>query len=1306
MADINEIDLEVVREFTSANKAKGDFRFFRYSQGYLSDDDRGNKPNSQADQRITGIQLQTLAKCLQDFFGYSSNQTDFDSNLNSNESGIENAKYKNSAISKTVAELQTGNDTGIPDSINLRIQLIRRYNESAAKGKTTEELKSAEIASVPKEQLGVIGPVTYNFIIRQAIYQWFKNTYLDGDSFLAKSLPILNNGWSSQQIPSDQGYYIYVSPSGNPNDKPYPTIGVLFDSESDISNTEAITKARSYIDFLLLRDSSSLEKEKGFYIEKIKSDNGFTRYCVYADLAEILYCKLIEVNLSAIDMIKAGISLIHKFGRDFYATDNDTIKTIKNAVKYPIDKFIDLESKIDETAFNFKEPDPLLKDAKLFAIANDSTKDYSEEYSIITQDLLTSHLKYTNELADRIVSERSIKKNVALRDYKATPINEQIRFFYDENYNLLAASIVKNPIEPSKPKVYPDDKCITVKNNENLTIPEIDPKEKSLLENVQNKDYLLLTNHSVVFTTEFFIRQFYDKYDKIRSDVLNDNKGKGAGGKDPNILEKSDMFISNKDFSKLKVDYLYIYDKNTLLEAAIDEKATLQFVKLKTSNYWTVLGPLLGISETSLDDFIKYHYPELVHNPSAEKKEKPKPSGTDNSSKPAQPKNVERLKASNSLVTIPNDINLDTKLKVTDLLAEECFAGILAAVSTGKLNTAFSILKFLDIPYLISLVQKAIEDELNKIINSLQEQGTKDSVLSSKDKFKDCFPPPQPKVQNFNKGNLELPDIAALFGLLALYNLPKIPYLTVADVWKTIKKQIYQLAIQIVLEFVIQLLNLIIAKIKEELCKPKDATAGITNTKKPNPSNVPRLPPGIPQPPKTEPKCSYEELLSTNLNISKLQIYNVLRGFYKVEIKDNEFDSYFAGLSSLLSTQQIINTLSNSIDDNLYLTIKKYSSDYPQFNSILFNITTTSSFFNFISRYVDLTPCYQQLLLDNRNPNYCFDDRDLPEDLSDNDLLNKADDLLSQLSNLCEILKSESLADRLANIPVLDDPSVKDALSQGAKVLIDSAHKNFLQMKTKYLTSFESIDAINDYITTFGKNNKAFNIDNQSYIDPMDTIASKLIEYDKGQIMDSPIAIRYKHILLNDESAEQEMKITFYVRGNDPPYTNQLSETAKKVNQDALKQYNQFSEESKEFYDNFSIPRDLPIEGVVESKELPEYKDKIKIIINPMQVYAYSQNEKIIRTSTDVKTSFIVKEPDLSLQKSKSAFSDIFFNDDRFSQKIATQDKIKAKEIKNYYYVYDNLLKSANKNSEKKINNLLKYKELEKLLEEKFNTEV
>ena len=193
-ADIQGTYLDEVRDFTSANNTdKGKFRFFRYSQDFPSEQDFGENASGN-DIKISGIQLQTLAQCLVDFFNYDLKDVSFDGSLSSKNS-IENKDYKStSPLSKTVGEIQSGRGK-VSESVNLKIQIIKRYNNNFAKNKTNQELKSANIKldDVAKEQIGVVGPVTYNFIIRQAIYQWFKKNYLSNpNSFLYQSLPTLD----------------------------------------------------------------------------------------------------------------------------------------------------------------------------------------------------------------------------------------------------------------------------------------------------------------------------------------------------------------------------------------------------------------------------------------------------------------------------------------------------------------------------------------------------------------------------------------------------------------------------------------------------------------------------------------------------------------------------------------------------------------------------------------------------------------------------------------------------------------------------------------------------------------------------------------------------------------------------------------------------------------------------------------------------------------------------------------------------------------------------------------------------------
>ena len=119
------------------------------------------------------------------------------------------------------------------------------------------------------------------------------------------------------------------------------------------------------------------------------------------------------------------------------STQKETIESINNSISIPSDKFLAIQEKINNESFKFKDPGPdeLLEDAKLFSLANDQTQEYKQQYDIKVQDLLTSHFNNTSEIAQRIKSERELKKNLYVRDYPASPVQERVQFFYDSNYN-------------------------------------------------------------------------------------------------------------------------------------------------------------------------------------------------------------------------------------------------------------------------------------------------------------------------------------------------------------------------------------------------------------------------------------------------------------------------------------------------------------------------------------------------------------------------------------------------------------------------------------------------------------------------------------------------------------------------------------------------------------------------------------------------------------------------------------------------------------------------------------------------------
>ena len=1255
---IQDLEVQEIRQETSAKKAKeNNFRFFRYSQNKPSDEDFGETAGGQ-DKRISGIQLQTLAKCLIDFFGYDLTDITFDASLK-DAGSINNNQYKSiSAISNTIAQLQNGRGN-IPNSENLKIQIIKRYRPIFASKKTNIQLGSSELEleDVAKEQVGVIGPVTYNFIIRQAIYQWFENTYLnDQTSYLNKTLPKLDSGWASQQIPTDLGYYIFVSPAGTPNQQPYPTIGVLLDITENLTDEAIIEKARQYIDFLLLRNTQKLVFDKIYKVIRSAptQDKAPTRVCVYADLAEVLYSEQTQPILASIDMIKAGISSIHKYKKEFLSSDSfNTIQSIKNSIGIPSSKFFELEDKINSTVFEFQKPDQLQKNAELFSITNQTQKDYNEKYDLILSDLLSSHFNYTEEISDRISSERNLRKNILLRDYPSSPINERVQYYYDEEYNLLAASFIKNATTADQEAQLEDQTiCITKENNSNLAIPEINPGISLLDELAQkgNTEYTKLNENTVLFITEFFIKQFFDQYSNISNGIKSNLPGEIL----PSV---SDIFLEN-DYSKVKIDYLYSYDKNTLLDEAKDTKATLQFVKLKTSNNWTILFEIIDqLADKTFDDFINYHYPVLIHKPSEEKKPTTEPTATipkDPSEPSKPPVKFETLKK--TIVSVPNEVDFSSKLQIDGFLLEDCLGALVQLINnkTGGtpeeiLNTVLDLLKYLDIEYFTNLILNKLYEELQ----NLSKGEGKENIVESIEQISDCIPPKKTAKINVIDQDTDIDDLLLPLFAFSLLNVPKIPYLFTADFLQILKRKIIEIVIQIILEFVTQFLNKIIQGIKKEFCNI-DLTADSLGKSIPAGITPALNPPGFGSSPGDSlqgftQKCSIEELLSSNPTISKNQIYNNVRNLYKLNISNSQYDTFFAGLTPILTSRNIIDMFSNNIDQQLFILLKNYSSDYPQFESLFFNKTTTSSFFNYLSQFIDLIPCYEQLALDNRYPPYCFDDVDPSLGLSEQQVLDKANALLDEIVSICEVLSGAGISDKLNNISFLDE-AAKDAISSGGKAIISIAYNNFNQMKQAMDDSFETIDLLNNCVNnqTFALLEGAKTIDTEA----TDALITQIVQINKqGNIEFTKKGADYALTTIGFSYPNSVITSSWFAKG------------------DVL----------KEEY----------ITGITVGQTI--FQLKYNDITN-------NNNEDIIKTSLD--TKFIRKPGLFTGVKNKEKFLKVFFDASRFEPQLPSKDPVKAKDIKNYYYVYNNLINTSQTNLNKKIENLKKYNETEKRLQE------
>lgn len=1311
MADIQTIDIEAVRGFTVAtvNKdkegkpieplsytyydGKEDFRFFRYSQDYPSDLDYGNdegKAGGVKHIRISGIQLQTLAKCLIDFFGYNLSDVKYEANLN-DAGSIQNKSYKNgSAISTTIGEIQNGkgNPSIIDVSKYLKLQIIKRYRPKYATNKLDDDLLSEDVTleEVAAEQIGVIGPVTYNFIIRQAVYQWFNKIYLsNADSFLSKTLEKLNsNLWSKIEIDENLKYKIFVSNTGQPINKPYPTIGVIFDIDGEVNVTSTTQRAREIIDSLLSRDTSSLIKDGIYAFQRVTKtrDEDPTRVCVYADLAEVLYCPTKIPNLALIDMIKAGISYLHQHAAEFVKTNDvtSTPQSIQKSIPIPSAKFDGLDDKIDTETFLFRKPDMqdmLIKDAVLFSLADNTDPVYTEPYGLVLQDLFSTHFRYTTELISRLESERKLRKNILIRNYPSAPFDENVKFYYDKNYNLLAASFGKKNKKPEV-AVIPEDQsvCITQQNNPNLTIPNIE-EEESILDYLSGKTYTKLRDQTVLFITEFFIREYAiksdiytenkDLYDKIKTDIkddVNTNANKitipdSVKEEANKIPPKEELFYSS-DYSKVKLDYLYSYDENFLLDEDTEApSAALQLVKLKSSNFWTNIFQQIPNEQASLDGFLRKHYPYLTHDT----KPPPPPPPATKKEEELKPVRFERLKTDK--LSIPNEIDLSTNLKIDDLLSGDCFAALVGLINrkfpafSSELelfDSIFTILNSLDLCYLINLAINSKSLEIRDLLKKLSpddpdSQQVAESISKTLDSISNCIPPkPQEYVGDISKPS----DVFRVPCDIALLNLPKIPYLVTFDFLQILKRLLFEFITQLILEFIIQFLNQIIEQIKKELCSPKNKTASAL-VKAPAPKKLPIFP----SPDDVSPSggCSVVELLSVNPNISKNQIYSVTRSFFGVpSISNSEFDVYFTGLSSILQTQEIIDLFSNNITEKFFSTIKNYSNkkEFSKFNKLFFNLSTTSNFFRFLSKYVDLFPCYEQLALDTTDPNYCFDPPREQGDYTSEEALAAANDLIGQITDLCASLSGNQSAilDKLKS-PVILDEEAKSAISLGVQNIISSAYNNFILLKQNSINSFETIKIFNDMISSFNmsKINKTYDIKNK-FPNYFDAFTSVLFVGDEP----SSVAKSYESLKVFRKS---NLPIQLQTG---PAYYSDV--TAKKG-------------------------------------EIIFYNDKILTSEADASVIIPKSSDKIKEVKTFINTgaSFPIQKYDVQ------EFSKIFFDDYRFKiyKNIESkEDKEKAIQQKNYYYVYDNLL-----NNSKNVNvleNLKKYKqvkeELEKFIQE------
>jgi hypothetical protein len=343
---------------------------------------------------------------------------------------------------------------------------------------------------------------------------------------------------------------------------------------------------------------------------------------------------------------------------------------------------------------------------------------------------------------------------------------------------------------------------------------------------------------------------------------------------------------------------------------------------------------------------------------------------------------------------------------------------------------------------------------------------------------------------------------------------------------------------------------------------------------------------------------------------------------------------------------------SNNIDEKLYSLIKNYSNkkDFAKFSKLVFNLSTTSNFFRFLSKYVDLTPCYEQLAQDTVDPNYCFDPPREQGDYSSEEILARANDLIGQITDLCASLSSNQSAifDKLKS-PVLLDEEAKNAISSGMQNIIATAYNNFILLKQNSINSFETIKVFNDMVSSFNmsKIQKTFEI-KKNFPNYFDAFTNILFTAEQPSL----VAKSYENLKVSRKSNIQ-IQI-----GTATTYYSDV--TAKKSDQI--------------FYDQKNLTNQSEGEIII-----PKSSDKIKEI----------------KTFINTGGAFTISGYNVE------DFSKIFFDDYRFKvykNIVSEPDREKARKQKNYYYVYDNLLNNS-KNTNI-IEDLKKYKQVKEQLEE------
>ena len=1004
---------------------------------------------------------------------------------------------------------QTGKGESKKQTRSLTADCVRTYKGSKIKDPIDNETSVQSLinySQIPNGQYeknvaGVLGKVTYDSVVKHRLYK----DLLDS-GYISNVERIDAESWVSKATKLGDGQYdLYIDVGGGPFFRAFPVICVFTKDVSGKKISDLIQNFNNLVESKFFRKPNAQDQlvkplnvggESNFLESKIRASESSV-YCAIYDFAKVITLEPNTKNDYTLGILKIGLSLFSRI-----QTNPITITEFQKAYKSSSEILKDsYNEKVEELFFNILYGNKHIKETSYLLDKSEASLNakFSKEFKVEIKKLADSLLANGDKISS--IFKEETRNNFQFRNYNSEQ-ELKIILHFDNFYNLLAVTTYNEKPLQEVVKIDEDSPFILEDYKVSFATNELIAKfynNAETLPTFANGEYKFTPSyalqHDIVLITDYLITQLYKNLEASPDFIYENDKNR----------DKNDA-LSTKAFDLLKLinsrlnvnlnknDYFFISSNKIYLRKEIVRKLNLNElvfsfegtgenkVKLQTiSNLLRNKLPTPDIQKLTIEDLKEFvYYPRL-------KEVSPAPKPDREIVKPTPPPPKDTPKNNNYLI---NNI-------ITSELA--CYEDIAnsfdkALNSDGIWNIVKEVAKtlaYIGLPFLLSYASASVAEKL-KELSKKADKSLLECVISDRETLKKMI-----------IGSMDIVNIGEKNAFLQLVpvavQLPIIPYVSVFDLEKELKRRLVEYIIKEGLKYITEKISASL-KTVVDMCNADsylnafliNAIPDLSSGDKvgtPNSAGLPIVP----------SSATYVPEILANINLlidqsgieSRQNVYQLFRDNYfitKNNYSDEEISNFFDFLSSDIDSGEMLVLLKGKSTPEIRGLVLTFIKTYKVIDaiqkdkfSILFDSgEDVASLFIFLAQYIDYRILMEQIANSTKNytPNICIDVNSKFEDYSfefgSNQVNAEASELEGILDDICSLKKEQAL-DIFKAGPTLLTITLSNSLNISFSSIVDSIENSKKQVSISTPTNRASYEITNipiaDVVSKLNENN-------------------------------------------------------------------------------------------------------------------------------------------------------------------------------------------------------------------------------------------